>query len=511
MKKLLSAIAFCLCVVMLHAQSISIENVLKMSPGSLSAIKEGSDIKGYYFYYASDKIDKKTNEYTLRIFDNNLKALKDVKFQDSKDVRILESSFNGTDLVFLFFNEDERTFEYQVYGANGQRKPYNYRRELTKKELQYLKAVYPQLSGDEDATYKGLYPVEGKGFISNTPSREDKDYTFEISYFSTEKNKQWSYIPTDGKKFAGDYLGTFNGVVYVQMLKFSSLFDGKPESVILGLDLETGKKLFEKSTDSKYRFYPSSMSQTNAGKSFIYGEYFDAGANVMKDKSSGFAFWSIDNKGNITSEKYVSWVTDFGKFVNVSSKGKIENLGYMLLHNMVQTADGNIYAIGEGFSKSVDGFGMASKVLLGGGSGFKMKITDMVLIKFDKDFNVKDVKIYEKNANNAGLPASLDYASAPLMAKIVKGLGGFDYEYTQTNKDASAFTVCYSDYVKEKDYKGGTFNSISFNDGKISTDRLNIKSDATYSWVVPGKQGQVLVVDYYKKEKKVLAHFEKLN
>jgi len=89
--------------------------------------------------------------------------------------------------------------------------------------------------------------------------------------------------------------------------------------------------------------------------------------------------------------------------------------------------------------------------------------------------------------------------------------GQFDYAYSQTNKDVSSFTVCYSDYVRGKDYKGGTFNSISFNEGQITTDRINTKSDATFSTVMPAKQGQVLILDYYKKAKRIDVHFEKLN
>ena len=136
----------------------------------------------------------------------------------------------------------------------------------------------------------------------------------------------------------------------------------------------------------------------------------------------------------------------------------------------------------------------------------------MILIKFDKDFNVKEAKIYSKNPNSVELPGGYEGISTPLIGKMVKyTYGDFDYSYTQTNKDISSFTVCYSDYVRSKDYKGGTFNSISYNDGKVTTDRLNTKSDATRSFVLPGKQGQVLVVDYYKKEKKLDIHFEKLN
>jgi hypothetical protein len=65
--------------------------------------------------------------------------------------------------------------------------------------------------------------------------------------------------------------------------------------------------------------------------------------------------------------------------------------------------------------------------------------------------------------------------------------------------------------VRGKDYKGGTFNSISYNEGKITTDKINTKSDASRSTVMPGKQGQVMIMEYYKKDKRLDMRFEKLN
>lgn len=513
-KQVFVAGIFLLFITGINAQTHSIENVRKRAHRTSDVIKEGTEVKGYYFFYISDKIDKNTNEYTLRILDNNLKVLKDIKFQDSKHVTILESSFNGSDLIFLFYNDDANTFEYQVYGADGKRKAYTYNRQLTKKEERYLEMSYLSVD-DEEQTYKGLYPIEGKGFISNMPSREDKDYTFQIDYFSTEKRKQWTYIPTEGaKRFIGDYLGYFNGVAYIEVLKFTGMMDQKPESSIIGLNLETGKQVFEQSTDSKYRFYPASMSILNDGKAYIYGEYFDVNGNISKDKSLGFAFWGIDEKGKILSEKYSSWDLELGKHLNVSSKGKIDDFGYMFVHNMLQTADGSIYAIGEGYKKVASALGIVSKMMTrnSGISTIKVKVTDMILIKFDKDFAVKEAKIYEKNSNSVELASGMEFVSAPLLGKLVKyTYGEFDYAYTQNNKDFTSFTVCYSDYVRGKDYKGSTFNSISYNDGKITTDRINTKSDASSSWVLPAKQGQALVLDFYKKDKRLDAHLEKLN
>ena len=516
MRKMILVAGVLLATIYAEAQKLSIENVHKVTLRDSDAIKEGSEVKGYYFFYVSDKIDKRTNEYTLQITDNNLVKLKDIKFQDSKHVTVLESSFNGTDLIFLLYNDDARTFDYQVYGADGKKK-YSYSRQLTKKEERYLESTYFSTAGDGEGNYKGLYPVEGKGFISNMPSREDKDYTFQVDFFSTEKRKQWTYVPAmSGKKFIGDYLGTHNGVVYFEVLKFSGVMDGKPESSIVGLNLETGKQLFEKPTDAgKYKFYPANMTIMNDGRAVIFGEYFNPNGNILKDKSLGFAFWNIDEKGATNGEKYCAWDLELGKFLNVSSKGKIDDFGFMYLHNMIQTSDGSIFAIGEGYKKVASALGIMSRVASGGRSGIstvKVKVTDMLLIRFDKDFNVKEAKIYDKNSNTQELPGGMEFVSTPLIGKLLKyTYGEFDYAYSQVNKDNTSFTVCYSDYVKGKDYKGGTFNSISYNEGKITTDKINTKSDATRSSVMPGKQGQVLILDYYKKAKKLEAHFEKLN
>ncbi len=186
-RKLPIVLAFVFTGMLAAGQNLSFENIQKVELRNSGAIREGTEVKGYFFFYASDKIDKHTNEYTLQITDNNLVKLKDIKLQDSKDVRILESSFNGTDIIILFFNEKTRMFDYHIYGADAKKK-YSYMRELSKKEVKYLESTY--LFNDEENIYKGLYPVEGKGFLSNTPSREEKDYTFQIDYFSSEKRKQ---------------------------------------------------------------------------------------------------------------------------------------------------------------------------------------------------------------------------------------------------------------------------------------------------------------------------------
>ena len=76
MKKHVLAAGFILLVASwCNGQKLSIENVQKLTLRSSDAIREGSEVKGYFFFYISDKIDKRTNEYTLQITDNNLNKI----------------------------------------------------------------------------------------------------------------------------------------------------------------------------------------------------------------------------------------------------------------------------------------------------------------------------------------------------------------------------------------------------------------------------------------------------
>ena len=73
-----------------QSAKLSIDNVYSVTLRNSGSIIENEEVKGYYFFYQSDKIDKRTNEYTLQILDANLNKLKDIKFQDSKKISLME-------------------------------------------------------------------------------------------------------------------------------------------------------------------------------------------------------------------------------------------------------------------------------------------------------------------------------------------------------------------------------------------------------------------------------------
>src|SRR5664279_2852561 len=103
----------------LQAQSkLSIDKVYSTYLRNTGTIMENKQIKGYFFLYISDKIDKDTNEYTLQILDENLNKVRDIKFEDSKKLSLLEAAYNGGSLAFLFKNGDDKTLDMKIYNID---------------------------------------------------------------------------------------------------------------------------------------------------------------------------------------------------------------------------------------------------------------------------------------------------------------------------------------------------------------------------------------------------------
>ena len=498
---------------------LSIEGVRSIYIRSAGEIMDGEELKGYFTFYVSDKVDKHTNEYTLQIVDNNLNKIKDIKFEDDKNVQILESSYNGNTIMFLFYNHKEKTLEYRTYGFDGKQKM-TYTKELNKRSNALLDETYGSKS--EDGQNEALFSVNNAGYTTVFPVKEGKYYSYEINFFSTERNKQWTYEAAeeqDDKWASAVYLGASETTVLFEVVKQKHILGGTPHSWLLGLDIASGKKMFEVSTEAEdYKFFPMNISPIRGSTDvLLLGTYYAPDGKVMKDASLGLAAWTIDNSGKITSKKYNSWDTEIGKYLSLDKKGRVSDVGYIYFHKILQTSDGNFFAIGEGYKKVVSALGVTANVLsaLGGGrsgiSNFKIKITDMVTLQFNDKFDVKGAQIYDKYNNSVELPAGAGYLSPHTMALMIKAWRDFDYDFTLTNKEHSRFSVGYSDYESSKEFTGKTFHSITYDGGKMTTDRIELTSKAKWLRVFPAKAGSVMIMEYFKKDKRLEMRLEKLN
>ncbi len=319
----------------------------------------------------------------------------------------------------------------------------------------------------------------------------------------------------NGKFAAAQYLGANDSIAVIEVLSREKLLSKETESTLLGINLENGKKVFEVRTqDGKQALYPMNITILKGSNEFVLiGPYYAAGERILQDKTEGLGIWKMDNKGKVVKSKYLSWAKDLNKYVNVDEKGRVEDLGWMYFHKILQTEDGKIFAIGEGYKKVADGLGIAMNVLSGSyrNGVTKLKITNMMTLDLTPDFALTTARIYLKNNNSFSLSTASDFSSPHTLALAAKSYGAFDYAFTQMGQDKASFICGYTDYQKEKDYKGMTFNAISYADGKITTDKINLKTEASNISVMPAKPGSVLLIEYFKKAKRLDMHMEKIN
>ncbi|BAV09794.1 hypothetical protein SAMN05421788_1011226 [Filimonas lacunae] len=514
MKQTIIAAFFCMLAgIGLCQNKLSIDNVRSVYLRNSGTIKDGDQIKGYYLFYQSDKVDKKTNEYTLQILDQNLNKVKDVVFEDSKKVELLEASYNGEQLGFLFKNGDTKTLDMKIYDMTGKMMA-SFSNEIDKKAERRLALAYAVVNNDEN-TNKNMFGLKGQGFVTVFPVKEDGHFTYHLEFYLANR-KQFSFTSEDEEKFSvASYLGSTDSLLLLEVIK------KRPglSSNIVAINLYTHKKQFEISTKGNENpFVPVNMTvQKGTGNLIIMGAYYEPDANIIKDNSQGIGVYVYSTEGKLVNKSQNSFTGELSKYFNVRSNGKIEDIGYLYFHDIIQAADGKVFAVAEGYKRVADALGIGLNVLSmgsrsgGGYAGYtKMKVTDLVMLELNTDYKIINAKIYEKNSNSYPTPYA-DYNSQHALALIMKADGAFDYEFTLSNADKSSFSVCYNDYERSKDFKGNVFHSIRYNGKSFSTDQINLGTKATSMKVQPAKQGYVTILEYYKKDKRIDLRMEKLN
>ncbi len=516
--KIQVTIAFILGALCVHAQNkLSVDKVYSTYLRNSGTIIENKQIKGYFFLYQSDKIDKHTNEYTLQILDENLNKVKDIKFQDSKKLNLLEASYNGNSLAFLFKNGENETLDMRVYNIDGTLK-YTYSREYDKKTDELMNS-YETMHTDE-GTNQNVYDLGEQGYVSVLPLRDGKQRTYEIDYYSSKEKKQWTYTPDDDEEHyaMAEFLGSTDSLVILEVIKKSRALSGKPTAHLVGINFMTKKKVFDiDNEDDNYTFVSSGVERVKGtNKIMVFGSYFDKPDNIMKDASKGLAVYAIDSKGKMLSKTYNSWALDFAKYLTTNSKGKIDNVGFLYIHKVIQMPDGKMFTVGEGYKRQISAGGTALKIFgaLAGanvGAGVtKIVTTDMVIMEFNDKYKITNATIYDKTNNTVVASSLSDNNSQHAIGIYLKMTGAFDYEFTTGDADNGNFAVCYSDWVRASDYKGETFNSIRYNGTKFSTDKIELKSKASSLKVFPAKAGSIMIMEYFKKDKRLDFRLEKL-
>ncbi len=501
----------------LNAQSKTFDGVLSAQLRNMGPIIKDKIVAGYYMFYKVDKVDRKNREYLLQILDANLNVLGSKKIIDSKHVVLLEATYNGELIMMKFYDRKKRAIDYRAYDQKADQ-VYTKSRKLEKKwEL----TPYANVAESAEISNATVFPVLNKGFVEYGLHKAKK-FGYEIKYYPNEKGtKGWTKKSKPDAKLheTANFVGVDENIVLSQILKTKSRLNTKGITYhLLALDTKTGKRVFEKElVEKKYELaiLNTYLREDGSGEIAVLGQFYKKGANTFKDKSLGLFSFLYSKEGKIISRNFAKWEKDVGKFVGVNSKGKLDDVGYVYFHEVVQTADGKIFAIGETFKKTANALGIAAVALGGRGSLTKVTIKDMAIFQFSPSFELEDVQFFDKSKSHVDFGEGSSLTRIFLLGRLIEAYGYFDYAFTQRSNDNSEFVVGYVDYQRNKGARNEfIFGAIAYADGEITTDKISLKAGKRgrqTKGVFQAKPGYVMVTEYVRKEKKLYMDLEKIN
>lgn len=493
------------------SQTASFDDILSIQLRDMGVIKNGTSISGYFMFYEIDKVDRKNRKFLLNILDENLNIVAKKNIINSKHTDLVDAAFNNQHIMLKFYDAREKTYSFKSYDLNGE-KSKGAKRELKKKE--YTKPIY--MKGEGLLTHgNAFFAIPDQGFVQYA-SVKNKKWGYIIDFLGPDSKASWKYKSNKDLKelqFA-NYLVANEDMLLSNITILKNGFGKNAESGVLAIDVNTGKKIFEKRFGTKI---PTEILNGYIDEEkeeiIVFGLYYKEGAKTgAKSKSKGLFAYTIGFDGKVKSKKYLSWDKDVSRHLKMNNKGKMDGGKYIHFHDIVKTADGKTLAVGEQFAKKIDGLGVAANIAFGGGfSVTKLTIEDVMIFQLDENLDLEDVKVFEKSKSDVQL--DMDLYGPQVMAHFANRLGFFDYAFTQQNEDKSLITFGYVDYERRKGEKNGwTYGAISYIDNEFKSDKIKLdRKKKVSSRVLPAIPGYVLLAEYHRKNKTLDLKMEKIN
>ena len=504
-----------LCAGIGLSQKTSISGVKRYSSRGLGVIKEDNQVKGYYFFYLKDKVSRELTSYGLYIYNNNLEATHNIEFTKPKNSMLLESSYNGDRLCFSFVNQKLKTLELDMYDNSGKLVSTYSVKDVSPAELNYYVSM---VQSEEDEFNGSLMAVPGKGFIRYGMEKEG-GYRTSIEFIDNNGKKAWATEPFSKEKksyettepvFANENVAVTN--ISVRPKLMSSDIDYN----MVVHEISSGKELFKfPLIHDKGHLVMMGMNYDAAENQYLlYGEYYGKTGNGRLDvkNKQGFFVQVYDKNGKLVKENFSSWEKDIAAIIPVASKGRMENDAIIFVHNVIKTADGNYFAIGEEFKKKVSGRAMLVNAAGGEAALMEIQMMNMVVFQFDKDLKPVKAYIIEKKKSHILLQKGMSTVSPHKLGYIMKLYGYFDYAFTTESNDKSTFNSVYINYARDKENDSNLdVGTIYYKDKEIAVDHVKLNTRPSSFKIIPAKSGYITILEYQRKTKTVELRLEKLD
>lgn len=511
-----------------NAQSASIPNVLKLKDIKQSGeIIENDKIVGYFVFYFKEKEDRKTVTYEVEIFDDNYNSMRSFEITRPRNSYLMETVYNG-EVFLLFFYDNRNGYEYVTVDKSGE--VVGSKKIPTKEISNYdvQRSAQALQSGGSNVTF---YPLGNEGFVRQGMVK-NKKLGYEIVAYDNDMNELWKYGSSGSSMLVesveiGQVSTDFIGAT-VQRKK--SLMTKKYDSFFLLLDAESGEEVTEiamgDSDAGKLSILKNYADEAN-NSIILIGEYYAPGDDVLKDKSQGLFLKEISEDGSEISMNQYAWKDEIADYMkkNLSEDDnkKAKQKSYLYFHDVIRSENGNLFLIAEQFKKQISAGATAANLLVGatGGSSdvsnFELRLGDMVVIEFDQEYKLQDYTMISKKSTSVFLPQGAGFWNPSFIGYYVKYMGWFDYSFTSRDADNDSYSVIYVDANRkeEKDDKNTDkadkmLGLIHISGGEMSADRVPINTEAKTWWISPAKPGNISIMEYYKKEKRLDMRLEPL-
>ena len=498
MKKIVQ-IVFILLTINCFSQTAKAEYGSKIFSSTGVFTNNVNEAVGYYnIGRSSKKNEDKSYNYKLTIRDNNFNPIAEKVIPFSKWSLYIDSAFNGEYIALCFYDMKKGEYSVKIFDKESnlyldETISYKTKKEINKTQKQIYLGGFA-----ESIDFIGL---KNQGFLLTYPGDYGvarNGFTTKAALINTEKEatKRNITIPIKRKHFDKNTI-----------LRLEFLASNKKNVVLKKLDNHYSIDIFD-ATNGNLKFstkekeldsvYINKAFFKDSGNLVVVGNYYKDEKGRQKNESLGFFYQELTPDGKVVKLHKNNWKTVLSKFSNIKENNKLKDVGYLYLHNVLEHNDGFL-AVFETY-KLTKG---AKKILLSNSSIGNKQLTtnDAFIFNFDKDFNTKNIKRVDKQISRWQGANSIytERYNAERAAKF----GGFDYLYHQKDVNRNRFYFYFYDYERKKQAKNGfAIKTTIFENGEFFEDKLTISSKSSEHKVLPAEIGEILILEYFKKDKK---------
>lgn len=507
MKRLLS-IAILFFSTFIFAQTQDLYSLAKGDYLGFNALfDDNENLYGYIAIFGYGKSGDKTKKFEYVILDKNLNPVANKEFEGDITAKDYFGYIDFNKKLVLYPTPDSHDVKYKDFfyprsmevdlatNTIKNKVYYDY------KDNKFLEEVEPKTSRDARKEDRAEKKEKGFNYISFVYDIKEGGYlVFEyndygrytdnnnLSRFDENKNLLWNYkYNTNGDKKNSESLKIIEKdekYIYA-ILKKAVKTDAS--YYLLILDINTGKEVSNKripdfsnlTLDNITHIYSNYKSIDN-DKTFE-DKIVMVGYNFPYDTYKGFARMVIDKKDFAINSGFINYRPDFAKFLEkISDDGGVEKGYYLVARDLFFMKDGSVGILMEKYKPE--------------GQYNAPKTTDLVYAFTDKDFNLKDVKVFEKEKT--------------------KWETNSDYLFSQYLNEGKDVVFFYRDLQKDEKTKEKNWNLYinTLIDGQFKQEKVQISEKDNYI-TIPyiAKEGYILLREFNEKEKFNKVRLERLN